>query len=318
MSFEVISLYPVAILSAVICIFFCFRLYKRYRANFLFLYQNFLVFIYISTFLNSIGIPLASSILSTENINTRVVIGIIFNPLIIPLISITLYFFIRFASTWLEDTIPRWFFPAYFIFWFCQLLLHAYSIRLFLYLNDSSLREFATWLTDTIGIVFQYAILLYMIWRSRSIGDKHRAHGIRTFALIYISEFLILDIITSKQLAAWIGYPRSFFIYMLNFLIHLPPLFYLVRFAKSYFQEPHLLSSDSPVLRDFFQEHSVTKREQEIIMLLKTGKSNREIEEKLFISLGTVKNHLYNIYQKAGVKNRFQLTSLMSKLNNTK
>ncbi|MCK4943448.1 MAG: response regulator transcription factor [Candidatus Aminicenantes bacterium] len=105
---------------------------------------------------------------------------------------------------------------------------------------------------------------------------------------------------------------------MLNFLIHLPPLFYLVRFAKSYFQEPHLLSSDSPVLRDFFQEHSITKREQEIIMSLKTGKSNREIEEKLFISLGTVKNHLYNIYQKVGVKNRFQLTNLISNLNNAK
>jgi len=318
MSFEVTAHYTVAILSSGICLFFCFRLYKRYRANFLFFYQNFLVLVYITSFINSIGIPLATNILSTENINPRVIAGIIFFPLLIPLISITLYFFIRFSSTWLEDTIPRWFFPGYFAFWLFQLFLHGYLILCVPDLKNSSLREFAAWLTDTTGIVIQYAVLLYMIWRSRHIGDKHRAQGIRTFALIYFSEFLILDIITSKHLAAWIGYPRSFFINMLNFLIHIPPLFYLIHFAKSYFQEPHHLSADSPVLLDFFLEYSITKREQEIIKLLMTGKSNREIEEKLFISLGTVKNHLYSIYQKAGVQNRFQLTSLISKLNNTK
>jgi DNA-binding CsgD family transcriptional regulator len=318
MSFELVFLYPVAVLSAAFCLLFCFRLYRRYRVNFLFYYQYFLVFIYISSFLNSIGLPLAVNILSSENINTRDLSGSIFLPLLIPLVSITLYFFFRFAASWLDDSVPRWIYMVYFIFWFCHLLFLAYSIRVYLNLNDSSMREFSAWLTDTTAIVFQYTILLYMIWRSRSATDKPRARGIRIFALIYLIEFFMLDIITSKQLAAWIGYPRSFFMNSLNFLIHLPPLFYLIHFSRTYFQEPYMLTTNSPALRSFFQEHSITKREQEIISLLMEGKSNREIEAKLFISLGTVKNHLYNIYQKAGVNNRFQLTSLMSKLNHSK
>ena len=36
-------------------------------------------------------------------------------------------------------------------------------------------------------------------------------------------------------------------------------------------------------------------------------KSAQEISELLFISVGTVKSHTHNIYQKAGVGNRMQL-----------
>ncbi len=48
----------------------------------------------------------------------------------------------------------------------------------------------------------------------------------------------------------------------------------------------------------------LTKKEQEIIELLKYGKLNKEIAETLSVSLHTVKNHLKNIYRKLGVRNR--------------
>ena len=51
----------------------------------------------------------------------------------------------------------------------------------------------------------------------------------------------------------------------------------------------------------------LTKREIEILLILSTRLSNPEIAEKLFISPETVKRHLYNIYQKFGVKNRKQV-----------
>ena len=37
------------------------------------------------------------------------------------------------------------------------------------------------------------------------------------------------------------------------------------------------------------------------------GKTNKEIEDDLFISIKTVKAHLYNVYKKMGVKNRLEL-----------
>jgi LuxR family maltose regulon positive regulatory protein len=47
-------------------------------------------------------------------------------------------------------------------------------------------------------------------------------------------------------------------------------------------------------------------RELEILRLLATGMSNREIGKSLFITEGTVKWHTNHIYTKLGVKNRGQ------------
>ena len=51
----------------------------------------------------------------------------------------------------------------------------------------------------------------------------------------------------------------------------------------------------------------LTTREIEVIKQAALGLHNMEIAEKLFISEGTVKIHLYNIYQKLGVDSRTKL-----------
>ena len=52
----------------------------------------------------------------------------------------------------------------------------------------------------------------------------------------------------------------------------------------------------------------LTSREIEIIKQVAAGLHNTEIGKKLFISEGTVKIHLHNIYQKLGVDSRTKLT----------
>jgi DNA-binding CsgD family transcriptional regulator len=64
-------------------------------------------------------------------------------------------------------------------------------------------------------------------------------------------------------------------------------------------------------INSLLSKHNVSKRESEIINLLLAGKSNKEIEDQLYISSHTVKNHVYNIYQKLGVKNRGELVILL-------
>ena len=55
----------------------------------------------------------------------------------------------------------------------------------------------------------------------------------------------------------------------------------------------------------------MTRREIELTQLLAAGASNREISRILSISEDTVKNHIYNIYRKAGVRNRNGLVGLL-------
>ena len=57
----------------------------------------------------------------------------------------------------------------------------------------------------------------------------------------------------------------------------------------------------------FFDKYNISNREQEILYLILKGKTNRDIEDELYISIKTVKNHVYSIYQKLGVKTRLEL-----------
>jgi LuxR family maltose regulon positive regulatory protein len=51
---------------------------------------------------------------------------------------------------------------------------------------------------------------------------------------------------------------------------------------------------------------SMTERELEVLRLLDSRLSNREIAQRLFVSLDTVKSHTKHIYAKLGVRARHQ------------
>lgn len=60
-------------------------------------------------------------------------------------------------------------------------------------------------------------------------------------------------------------------------------------------------------------EKPLSQRELEILTLVGQGMQNKEIAEKLFISLNTTKKHLYHVYQKLGVKSRIAAIHIAKK-----
>ncbi|MFN8626443.1 MAG: response regulator transcription factor [Candidatus Binatia bacterium] len=78
------------------------------------------------------------------------------------------------------------------------------------------------------------------------------------------------------------------------------------------------------VLREFEREHqeeryreqlsTLTPREEEILKLIATGESNREIGTRLSISEQTVKNHVASIFRKLQVNDRTKAALLAVKL----
>jgi DNA-binding NarL/FixJ family response regulator len=55
------------------------------------------------------------------------------------------------------------------------------------------------------------------------------------------------------------------------------------------------------------ESHSLTKREKMIALLICKGAKNKEIAEQLYISVNTVKTHVFSIYRKTNSRNRVEL-----------
>jgi DNA-binding CsgD family transcriptional regulator len=70
---------------------------------------------------------------------------------------------------------------------------------------------------------------------------------------------------------------------------------------------PERIPFDETLLRRF----DLSKREAEILPLALEFLSYKEIGERLFISVGTVRTHLIHIYQKTGARNRLDLLRIV-------
>ena len=57
--------------------------------------------------------------------------------------------------------------------------------------------------------------------------------------------------------------------------------------------------------------YHITEREEEIIELICEGNTNKEIAQKLSLSVNTVSNHITNIFDKTGVRSRIDLLNLV-------
>ncbi len=62
------------------------------------------------------------------------------------------------------------------------------------------------------------------------------------------------------------------------------------------------------------RELAITKRELEILELIATGMSNREIADKLFVSENTVKTHSSRLFDKLSAKRRTQAVQIGKEL----
>jgi len=158
----------------------------------------------------------------------------------------------------------------------------------------------ATWyiVSFTCAIVLGYWLLV-RVWKTEK---RTFTIGLLIFASVGYAESLLSFFLRFGALTRDLKPNRGFLYSSIPYALY--GVFLIVHFLRYPISAP--LRSDE-ISAEFLSKYGITEREREIITKVMQGKSNEDIARELFISLATVKTHLYNIYKKVGIDSRYDL-----------
>jgi len=152
------------------------------------------------------------------------------------------------------------------------------------------------------------AALLLIRGRQGSSGKRDRKVLAALIAAGAVAQAAVLLLL---PYSVWMG---LVFVFLLFAVITLLPLYLTYKAEMPPCPHPDPLQMPQGI-DDFIRRHEISPREAEIIAEICNGLSNKEIADKLFISLQTVKDHTSRIYSKTNVRNRMQLMAMVQGLD---
>ncbi|MBU8871955.1 MAG: helix-turn-helix transcriptional regulator [Gemmatimonadales bacterium] len=160
---------------------------------------------------------------------------------------------------------------------------------------------------ENVGAVFillELGLMITLPIKAGRLEDKKWIKVVRAFSFLYLARFPFTALL--------IIIPQPFRLLLGLLMLNLVPLLWYRLFMLPYIQKVNERPAEVMDLGGIAEHYKLSPRETEILGLIMDGKSNRDMEEDLFISYHTVKNHVYNLYRKLGVKSRFELLHLIS------
>lgn len=183
----------------------------------------------------------------------------------------------------------------------------------------SSVFKIVSALSGIISLFFGYVVFInslgysiFLLKKSYSVTNADKQKSLKVFGLLFIffsaiSLYVYVDAYPLHLLSLSI---RQFALNILDFTYNAFTLFWVIMYFKYINNGHELIVLKNLPEEELVAKFQISKRELDVIHLVCSGKSNQEIADSLFISVGTVKDHLYKVYKKIGVKNRTQLAKL--------
>jgi DNA-binding CsgD family transcriptional regulator/MFS family permease len=164
------------------------------------------------------------------------------------------------------------------------------------------------------GLALYYGIFLYMIsvvvlnWKKlKGFRDRFFGYGLLAFALTGLLEALLFLPEASTASIISVVSPGRFYFNTATYLVW-------IILSSGYLLQQLLRrgSVNQEIDESALDAFHLTRRERQVLQELITGKSNKAIGDKLYISVQTVKSHVHSIFQKTGATGRWELISLMT------
>lgn len=305
MSFILIAYFVAIIIFCLTGPILSFSLNKKFDLKYvMFLHYHVLttsIFGFVVFFMFSI---LSVTFFSTLN-NKILLIFHLFQLLQLALVFLIAFLFFNFMAELAGAKIPARFINA----------LTAYTILISIALILGYIHYFSTGNSHIYGKLITIGVMLviflikmgairYAYLNSLQLKNCHRERLIFRVSIIYLIGYMLYY---SMSLLHGVFPVFTLMLPFIWFSINIPPLILIRKYLDKYQLTTVATGNVATHLHRFCEKFGVTKREREIIEFILKGCSNNEIEKQLFISGKTVKNHVYNIYRKAGVNSRSQL-----------
>ncbi len=209
-----------------------------------------------------------------------------------------------------ERKLPRWLLPALVVFTGGLMAFFLLGMRFPPLMPKSPLLNFWNLYLWPL-LLLQTAWLGVLLADSRRFPDPGRRRAARALAWLFLVHVLMQ---VAKFMLGVAGLDFWQFIdsKLLILYANLLPVFWLKFYYIPWAGALSRMSNDGSRLDSLQHSHGLSARELEILKLVLDGKSYRQMEDALFISIHTVKSHVYNLYRKLGVRNHRQLTHFLA------
>ena len=304
-----------SILFGFVALAISFNLQRKYELTYIKSYFYHQILIFLFGFYGLLGTLTTHYFLA--NVDFKGEIGgllLAFLPFIgIPFMVAAWYMFIRISFEMIDKKIGLKFTLWFFVILIITFLVFGFLVPYIDYfvvdeieINTHVFLFFVLIEILTLSIVFTN----YFIF-SNQLKDKRKLKFIKFFALVNLLLYLVsvvFLVLGENNLKFIAGYT------ILYFFKDIIPLLLVGRYLNKNYVHPQNIIKNN-VKESFNEQYGISKRESEIVDEIVKGRTNKEISERLFISVQTVKDHIHNIYLKTGVKNRVQLTNLIRQNN---
>jgi len=199
-----------------------------------------------------------------------------------------------------------------FIYYFGVLILTQVICSVFnILIGEAPLYFFSVIIIYISFHLISYSMIFKLYLQRKSYKSPIQRKILKRLSIFMFFVFTAVLVVTTLQVTDLISLAEYIlFLPIIVFIINLIPLFRLKSFIKEIFPQETSPVSSNMFMNRLLKKYKIAPREQQIIQLICNGKSNKEIEDMLFLSSHTVKEYIYRIYKKTGVKNRVQLANL--------